>query len=46
MTELVIFGLPLSLAFLYFIIYSVLGWCMETIYCSTLEKRFVPRGFL
>ncbi len=46
MTELVIFGLPLSLAFLYFIIYSVLGWCMETIYCSILEKRFVPRGFL
>lgn len=46
MTEPVIFGLPLSLAFLYFIIYSVLGWCMETIYCSILEKRFVPRGFL
>lgn len=46
MTEPVIFGLPLSLAFLYFIIYSVLGWCMETVYCSILEKRFVPRGFL
>lgn len=41
-----LFGLPLSLAFLYFIVYSVLGWCMETVYCSILEKRLVPRGFL
>lgn len=40
------FGLPLSLCFLYFIVYSVLGWCMETVYCSVLEKRLVPRGFL
>jgi len=46
MTEPVFFGLPISLAFLYFITYSVLGWCMETIYCSVLERRFVPRGFL
>ena len=46
MGEPVFFGLPISLAFLYFIVYSVLGWCMETIYCSTLERRFVPRGFL
>jgi len=46
MTEPVIFGLPLSMAFLYFIVYSVMGWCMETIYCSVLERRFVPRGFL
>lgn len=46
MEEPIFFGLPLSLAFLYFIVYSVLGWVMETIYCSTLEKRFVPRGFL
>lgn len=46
MTEPVIFGLPISLAFLYFIVYSCLGWCMETIYCSILERRLVPRGFL
>lgn len=46
MTEPVFFGLPISLAFLYFILYSILGWCMETIYCSILERRFVPRGFL
>jgi uncharacterized membrane protein len=44
--EPIFFGLPVSVAFLYFIIYSVLGWCMETVYCSTLERRFVPRGFL
>ena len=46
MSEPILFGLPISMAFLYFITYAVLGWCMETIYCSTLEKRFVPRGFL
>ncbi|WP_251449121.1 putative ABC transporter permease [Vermiculatibacterium agrestimuris] len=46
MGEPIFFGLPISMALLYFIVYSVLGWCMETIYCSTLEKRFVPRGFL
>lgn len=46
MTEPAFFGLPISLAFLYFITYSMLGWCMETVYCSVLERRFVPRGFL
>lgn len=46
MSEPILFGLPISMAFLYFVTYAVLGWCMETIYCSTLEKRFVPRGFL
>lgn len=46
MKEPVLFGLPLSLAFLYFIVYSVLGWCMETVYCSLKERRPVPRGFL
>lgn len=46
MSEPIVFGLPISLAFLYFIVYSCLGWCMETVYCSVLERRFVPRGFL
>ncbi len=32
--------------FMYFIIYSFIGWVLETIYCSTLEKKFVYRGFL
>ena len=44
--EPVIFGLPLSVAFLYFIVYSVLGWCMETVFCSWRQGHFVPRGFL
>ncbi len=39
-------GIPLSLLFLYFVTYSFVGWTMETTYCSTLQKRFVPRGFL
>lgn len=32
--------------FIYFLIYSFLGWVAETIYCSYFEKRFVYRGFL
>ncbi len=35
-----------SLWFLYFIIYSIFGWILETIYCSVQERRFVERGFL
>ncbi len=32
--------------FLYFIIYSFLGWVCECIYCSIPEKKFINRGFL
>ncbi len=32
--------------FLKFMIYAFLGWCMETVYCSAVRKRFVYRGFL
>lgn len=46
MPELMLLGHPLSTLFLYFCFYACAGWCMETVYCSTLEKRFVPRGFL
>ncbi len=46
MPELTLLGHPLSSLFLYFCFYACAGWCMETVYCSTLEKRFVPRGFL
>ncbi|QNU67908.1 hypothetical protein EHE19_005520 [Ruminiclostridium herbifermentans] len=31
---------------LYFIIYSFLGWIMETVFASFKEKKFVNRGFL
>lgn len=41
-----IMGFSLSHLFLYFILYSFLGWLMETCYCSILEHRLVPRGFL
>lgn len=30
----------------YFIIYSFMGWCLETIYASINKKEFVNRGFL
>ena len=46
MTEPLFFGLPISTAFFYFMVYAFLGWCMETVYCSTLERRLVSRGFL
>ena len=46
MSEPVIFGFPLSLLFLYFVIYAFLGWILETVYCSVRERRFVARGFL
>jgi len=39
-------GFPISELFLYFILYSFLGWVMETCYCSIMERRLVPRGFL
>lgn len=32
--------------FLYFILYSILGWLVETLYCSALVKHWVERGFL
>ncbi|HJH62087.1 MAG TPA: hypothetical protein IAC84_02280 [Firmicutes bacterium] len=40
------FGHPLPALFLYFLLYSFLGWLMETCYCSVLQRRLVPRGFL
>lgn len=32
--------------FMLFVIYSFLGWVVETIYCSVLEGKFIYRGFL
>ena len=34
------------LQFLYLMLYSVIGWVCETIYCSIGQRRFVNRGFL
>lgn len=31
---------------LYFFIYSFLGWCCESVYCSIGNKKVVNRGFL
>ncbi|OFI07014.1 hypothetical protein CLOACE_06000 [Clostridium acetireducens DSM 10703] len=30
----------------YFIVYSFLGWCLETIYATIKNKNFINRGFL
>ena len=32
--------------FLYFVIYSFLGWVCETVYCSIPARHFINRGFL
>ena len=31
---------------LYFFLFSILGWCMETLYAFILSGHFVKRGFL
>ena len=36
----------LFVLFLYFFIYSVLGWCTETLYCRLCEGKWTNRGFL
>lgn len=38
--------LVVSKWFLYFIIYSFMGWITEVIYCIFTEKKLVNRGFL
>ena len=32
--------------FLYFVVYSFLGWICETTYCAIIDKKYVNRGFL
>ena len=36
----------IAIGFLLFLLYSFIGWCMEVILCSFLEKKLVNRGFL
>jgi len=39
-------SLTFSQFFLLFLSYSFIGWCSEVIYCSSIQKRFINRGFL
>lgn len=32
--------------FILFIVYSVFGWAIETVWCAIIQKRFTDRGFL
>ncbi|MDZ5725358.1 MULTISPECIES: putative ABC transporter permease [Acetobacterium] len=36
----------LSLLFVYFFIYAIIGWMCEVVYCSIPAKKFINRGFL
>ena len=38
--------LSLAIYFILFIIYSVLGWAMETLFCYYKTKKLINRGFL
>ncbi|MDD3304124.1 MAG: putative ABC transporter permease [Clostridia bacterium] len=35
-----------KVVFLYFILYSIVGWCIEMIYCRICQHKWVDRGFL
>ncbi|MGL4607906.1 MAG: putative ABC transporter permease [Eubacteriaceae bacterium] len=35
-----------SLLFTYFILYAIIGWICEVIFCSIPKKKFINRGFL
>ena len=41
-----IWGVSIWEVLAWFLIYSVIGWCMEVVYVSIQEKRFQNRGFL
>ncbi len=40
------FGFPFFYLYAYFVIYSFLGWAMESLYVSVSTKKWVNRGFL
>ncbi len=46
MINILIFNSSVSTLFYYFVIYSFLGWCLETVYATINKKEFVNRGFL
>lgn len=43
---MIIFGIDIRVYFLLFMLYSVLGWCMEVVGKLIQYKRFINRGFL
>ena len=36
----------ISRYFVWFIVYSFLGWCFETVYCTATQRQWANRGFL
>lgn len=38
--------ITLSVVVLLFFIYSFIGWVLEVLYCSSLQRQFINRGFL
>jgi uncharacterized membrane protein len=36
----------ISRYFVWFLVYSFLGWCFETVYCTATQRQWANRGFL
>lgn len=46
MINILLLNSSVSTLFYYFVVYSFLGWCLETVYATINKKEFVNRGFL
>ena len=46
MWDFSIFGFSVYELFWFFVIYSVLGWCTEVVFCTVNTGKWVNRGFL
>ncbi|MBU3174227.1 putative ABC transporter permease [Clostridium estertheticum] len=46
MIDIALLNFNVFALFCYFIVYSFMGWCLETVYTTIRKKEFVNRGFL
>ena len=46
MINIPLLNLSVFTLFYYFVIYSFMGWCIESIYATINKREFVNRGFL
>ncbi|MBX4266086.1 putative ABC transporter permease [Clostridium estertheticum] len=46
MIDITLLNFNVFALFCYFIVYSFMGWCLETVYTTIRKKEFVNRGFL
>lgn len=46
MWDFMIFGFTVYELFWFFVLYSILGWCTEVVFCTVTTGKWVNRGFL